>query len=123
MDIQLIVGIINESLVGVGLTDEQKNTLVGLYFVSLYKSLIDVYISLRSNDSAFLMALSNSLTSMTKSLSEVEKKEFNRLFEKEKTRLLIEVLDQFKNNLTDEETKKKIDTNIENIAKKLPNNT
>lgn len=120
MDVQVITAIINEAVLGLDITTEQKNILLGIYFGYFYKSILEILIGIKSEDANFYTKLNSVLLELVNTLDVDEKKVFSDQVTKEKTRILVDVLNQFKDNL-DSEMKSKIENNVEGIISKVPN--
>lgn len=119
MEIQIINAIINEAVKGLDITPEQKSALLGMYFGYLFKSMLEILMGLKSDDPQFYTKINATFLELIDSLSTDDRKDFDNILQKEKTRVLAEVLGQFKDNL-EPELKTKVESNIEKMISKLP---
>lgn len=122
MEIQMILAIIEQAVKGLDITSDQKDMLLGMYFAYIYRSIFEIVIGLKSTEKNFYMELNNSILSLVNTLNSEQKKTFEQIFQKEKTRILVEVLGQFKDKL-EPEMKTKVENNIENMISNIPSST
>lgn len=117
MDLNTIKAVLDKTFEGIEVTPEQKNTLIGIYTIKFYRAIVDTLVFVKADDVEFFNKLNKTLLDLVNSLDQAKKQDFNTIIEKEKTRILAEVVNEIEEKL-DPDMQKTVETNTENMAKK-----
>lgn len=79
------------SLKGLSLSEEDKKVIVGMYALQLYKSTLELFLSMLGSKQETHEKVQNLFNSLAASLSPDEQNTFKKVLEEEKARILIEI--------------------------------
>jgi succinate dehydrogenase flavin-adding protein (antitoxin of CptAB toxin-antitoxin module) len=100
-------------LEGLDVSDENRKAFVGLYLVLYYKASLEALMGIKASDADYLKKVREFFEGSFNALSDDERKTFEEIMAKEKGELLVDVIDNFKNNLSDD-LKEKVESNLSN---------
>ncbi len=106
-----VQNIFDKILDGLQFTDDEKKAFVGLYLILYYKASLEALIGIKASDPAYLQKVREFFETSVNSLDEQQAKEFDAMMAKEKGEILVDVVDNFKNNLSDD-LKQKVEANV-----------
>ena len=120
MDNQLnIKDILDKTLQGIDITEEEKNTLLGMYTLYYYKYLLEMLLVFNSSDKEFQQRLVNFLDNEIKSLPQDQQQSFQTKVKEDVNVIFSDVVGTFRDNLP-ENLKQIVDKNIENLSTQIP---
>ena len=120
MDNQLnIKDILDKTLQGIDITEEEKNTLLGMYTLYYYKYLLEMLLVFNSSDKEFQQRLVNFLDNEIKSLPQDQQQSFQTKVKEDVNVIFSDVIGTFRDNLP-ENLKQIVDKNIENLSNQNP---
>lgn len=90
---------------GVELTQEERNMILGIYFMNYYKNLLELLLSYRAKDEVFVTLLNNLLNSQIGNLNAEEKKVFTEVMEDKKVQIFGSIVHLIKDKLPPEKSK------------------
>lgn len=119
-DIINIKNLLNKTLEGVNITEEEKISLMGMYMICYYKYLLEMLLIFKSSDKEFQQKLVNFLDSEVKSLHQDQQQAFQTKVKEDVNVIFSDVLGTFRDNLP-ENLQQIIDKNINNLPNaKIP---
>lgn len=94
-----IKDLLDKTLTGIDITEEEKNTLLGMYMIFYYKYLLEILLVFKSKDNGFQQRIVNFLDSEIKSLHKDQLQTFEERMTEDVNVIFSDVLGTFRNNL------------------------
>lgn len=114
-----IKDLLDKTLKGVEMTEEEKSSLFGMYMIYYYKYLVEMLLIFKSSDKEFQDRLVNFLDNEIKSLPSDQQQAFQTKIKEDVNVIFSDVLGTFKDNLP-QNLQQIIDRNIENLPSQKP---
>lgn len=114
-----IKDLLDKTLEGIEITEEEKNALLGMYTISYYKYVLEMLLMFKPHDKEFQKSLVEFLDNQIKSLPDDQQQAFQEKVKQDVNIIFSEVNGTFRDNLP-EEMQKKIDKNLENLPHSDP---
>jgi len=109
-----IKDLLDKTLEGVDITEEEKIFLMGMYMIYYYKYLLEMLLIFKSSDKEFQDRLVNFLDSEIKSLPQDQQQEFQAKVKEDVNVIFSDVVGTFRDNLP-ENLQQIVDKNINNL--------
>lgn len=109
-----IKNLLNNTLQGIDITDEEKSSLVGMYMIYYYKHLFEILLMSKSSDKEFQQKLVSFLDSEIKSLPSDQRQAFQIKLKEDINEIFSDVFGTFRDNLP-ENLQQIVDKNINNL--------
>lgn len=106
--------ILDTALDGFELTVEEKNAILGIFFLQYFKSQLELLCSIKGQDESFNTQLQSFFTSAIATLTPEEKTNFETTMNEEKGRILKDLLDTFSAEFP-QDLKQKLQDNLKHI--------
>ena len=110
-----IKDLLDKTLEGVDITEEEKISLIGMYMIYYYKYLIEILLTFKSSDKEFQNRLVNFLDNEIKSLPDDQQQTFQTKVKEDVNVIFSDVVGTFRDNLP-ENLQQIIDKNISNLS-------
>lgn len=110
-----IKDLLNKTLEGVEITEEEKISLLGMYMICYYKYLLETLLMYKSSDKEFQTRLVDFLDNEIKSLPQDQQQAFQTKIKEDVNVIFSDVVGTFRDNLP-ENLRQIIDRNIENLS-------
>ena len=110
-----IKDLLDKTLEGVDITEEEKISLMGMYMIHYYKYLLETLLTFKSSDKEFQTRLLNFLDNEVKSLPQDQQQAFQAKVKEDINVIFSDVIGTFRDNLP-ENMQRIIDKNIDNLS-------
>lgn len=110
-----IKNLLNKTLEGIDITEEERGSLLGMYMICYYKYLLETLLFFKSSDKEFQQRLVNFLDSEINSLPSDQQQIFQTKLKEDVNVIFSDVLGTFRDNLP-ENLQQIVDKNINNLA-------
>lgn len=117
MDNQInIQDLVNKTLEGIEMTEEEKSSLLGMYMIYYYKYLLEMLLIFKSKDKEFQDRLVNFLDNEIKSLPQDQQQAFQTKVKEDVNVIFSDVLGTFRDNLP-KNLQQIVDKNINSLPR------
>lgn len=109
-----IKDLLDKTLGGIDITEEEKNSLLGIYMIYYYKYLLEMLLTFKSSEKEFQDRLVNFLDNEIKSLPQDQQETFQAKIKEDVHVIFSDVVGAFRDNLP-ENLQEIVDKNINNL--------
>jgi len=99
---QTIQDVINQIFSGIDISPEDKGSFMDVYYISIYKMLIELLTAIRGDQVEFHKAFNEFVSSTCATFSPEEKTDFDRIMQQQQKKLLHDLLVQTRQELPDD---------------------